>query len=273
MAQFIPVSKTSHAASAWLRPPHYGFSAGFDVVSLLADEMAQMLPALPLAFKRRENAAANAGYQLVALFSPLAGRNLFVKPDGSWLPDYVPILLRAYPFCLLTAAQSGERVVCFDRASGLLTDAGTPGSIRFFTEVGEPGPEFTAIIGLLQHYEQRRALTQRAVDTLAELNLITPWNLVVKDESGREQEGAVKVCKIDGAALQKLPADQLVQLHACGALMIAHAQLLSEPRVQHFGQLLQKQISAQPPQTNLAPPTNLDALLASRSDMLRFDNL
>jgi hypothetical protein len=55
--------------------------------------------------------------------------------------------------------------------------------------------------------------------------------------------------------------------------MIAHAQLLSEPRVKHFGQLLQKQISAQPPQTNLAPPTNLDALLASRSDMLRFDNL
>jgi hypothetical protein len=73
--------------------------------------------------------------------------------------------------------------------------------------------------------------------------------------------------------LQKLPADQLVQLHACGALMIAHAQLLSEPRVQHFSQLLQKQISAQPPPANPAPPANLDAFFGSKSDLIKFDKL
>lgn len=269
MADFIPVNKVSHAASAWLRPPHYGFSAGFDMISLLADEMSQMMPALPLAFKRREKAS----YQLVALLSPLVGRNLFVKTDGSWLADYVPTLLRAYPFCLLTAAPSGERIVCFDRESGLLTDAGTPGSLRFFTADGEPAPEFTEIMGLLRNFEQRRVLTQQAVDALAELNLITPWNLVVKDESGREQEGAVKVCKIDGTALQKLSADQLVQLHACGALMIAYAQLLSESRVQNFSQLLQGQPQAQPAQAVPAPPVNIDAFLGADAGLIKFKNV
>jgi len=270
MAVFIPISKSKHARSAWIRPQHYGFAAATEMVPLLAEEADQVMPEMSLAFRLQRNPAGKVNYQLVALLSPLAGRNLLVKSDGSWLSGHVPVQFRGYPFRLLTSTATGEQVVCFDQASGLLTEAGAPGSTPFFEDNGEPSSAFKGVLVFLQQYEQRRVPTQQAVDALAELNLIIPWPLVVQDEAGKPAKGAVRVHKVDGAALQKLSAEPLFQLHQCGALPIAYAQLLSEPRVQHLGTLLQAQGSHKQPPPASSTQANFDAFFAAQSDVIKF---
>ena len=47
--------------------------------------------------------------------------------------------------------------------------------------------------------------------------------------------------RVDAAALQKVTAESLYKLNECAALPIAYAQLLSESRVQAFGELLRVQ--------------------------------
>ena len=257
MATFVAVSKSAHADSAWLRAQNFGFSASMEMVSLLGEEIAFAMPTLPLAFRLQRDATGSGSYHLVALLSLVAGRNLLLNPDGSWLTEYVPALLRGYPFRLLPSTKAGEKAVAFDQESGLLTDANTPGSQRFFDGNGEPAPPFRDVLDFLGKCEQSRAATQQAVDALAELNLIVPWNIVLKDDVGREQAGVVKPFKIDGAALQRLSAEQLAGLHGCGALMIAHAQLLSEPRIQNLGRLMQEQAAPPAPGPAAVPASDL----------------
>ncbi len=153
------------------------------------------------------------------------------------MTGYIPAKLRSYPFSLRTAAETGQPIVCFDQSSGLMTQTSAPGVKPFFTEDGKPGPALTHVMTLMQQYEQRRNQTLTAVATLAEFDLLTPWKIVLEYDAGRKR--SVKgLFKVSAKALHTIGAESLPRLHQSGALAIAYAQLLSEQRVQTFGELL-----------------------------------
>jgi hypothetical protein len=271
MSDIIPISKTKHSGFGWLQSENYSFAAQDTMVPIVVDEISNIIPTLPIAFRKRTDQAEKIAYELVALLSPVAKRNLFVKPDGSWLTGYIPAKLRTYPFSLRTASETGQPIVCFDQASGLMTQTSAPDNQPFFAEDGKPSPAFSHVMNLMQQYEQRRTQTLTAVETLAELELLSPWSIALKNDAGMKH--SIKgLFRVNASALQKVSAENLHKLHQCGALAIAYAQLLSEQRVQSFGELLLSHSELYKKQAESVTLGNIDALFGNKSDMLNLDN-
>ncbi len=98
MSDFVPLSKDKHKGFGWLKAQNYNFAAQDTTVPLVVDEIGKAMLTLPVVFRRKPVSSTNAGYELVALLSPVAKRNLHVKPDGSWLSDLHPRLPAGLPF-------------------------------------------------------------------------------------------------------------------------------------------------------------------------------
>ena len=100
MPRFVPVNRERYGQKKWLRYTSYAFAAGEVVTPIVAAELARAALALPCAFLQQ-----SGRYTLVAVLSLIAGRNMFVGPDGRWLGPYVPAVFRLYPFRVLPTEQ------------------------------------------------------------------------------------------------------------------------------------------------------------------------
>ena len=120
--------------------------------------------------------------------------------------------------------------------------------------------------------EKRREQTQQAVDALAEKDMLAPWNLVSK-EASKDIQPIRNVYKFNAAAAKQLDQDSLYQLHQREALPIAYAQLLSEWRIQKFGEQLQKQDAALKESKTSVSLEEIEELLGGgkQDDILSFD--
>src|SRR5919112_5480426 len=119
MPEFTVVSRERHAGKAWRPYTSYAFAAGDAVLPLVASELGQAVMGMPVAFVRQDGR-----YVLMAVLSLTPERNLFVAPDGRWLGEYVPMVLRGYPFRVLRPEGREESILCVDENSGLVVDAG-----------------------------------------------------------------------------------------------------------------------------------------------------
>src|SRR5262249_8319335 len=91
----VPVSRELHGNLRVKPLESYDFARSLPVIRVLAGEIAQAAAHFPLVFIKDGDA-----FQLFALMGITGGENLFVSPDGRWVNDYVPAMLRRYPFML-----------------------------------------------------------------------------------------------------------------------------------------------------------------------------
>jgi hypothetical protein len=221
MPQFTAVSRERHVSKAWRRYTSYVFAAGDAVLPMAASELAQAIMSMPVAFVKQDGR-----YVLMAVLSLTPGRNLFVAPDGRWLGEYVPAVLRGHPFRLLrpeSAEQSIQSILCVDEHSGLVVDAG-PGE-PFFNADGTLGDTLTQVLDFLSQLERSRTATDIAVAALAETGVIEAWPLTLKNSGA-----AVPVIGLHRIAENRFNAlddEALLTLRRASALPIAYMQLLS----------------------------------------------
>ena len=216
----------------------YAFAAGGNLIPLVAAELVQAVPAMPLGFVQ-----SGEGFQLVAVTALQPGANLFVAPDGRWLGAYVPAALRGYPFRLVKPQDRADSVLCIDKASGLVVEAGQ--GETFFDEDGQPSKALRDVLELLSQVERSRMATQAAVDALAAASLIQPWPLSIKQN---EKNVAVTgLYRIDEPALNALGDEAFLSLRRSGALPVAYAQLLSMNQLSVLQRLSQIQAKLKAP--------------------------
>lgn len=234
--QLTAISKEQFSGKAWRRYTSYAFAAGETLIPLVAAELAQAVPAMPLGFVQ-----SGEGFQLVAVTALQQGANLFVAPDGRWLGAYVPAALRGYPFRLVKPQDRADSVLCIDQASGLVVEAGQ--GETFFDEDGQPSKAVKDVLELLLQVERSRMATQWAVDALAAAGLIHPWPLSIKQ--GEQNMPVTGLHRIDEAALNALETEAFLTLRRSGALPVAYAQLLSMKQLAVLQQLAQIQAKLQ----------------------------
>ena len=219
MTELAAISPERHAKKAWKQATDYAFAARDTVIPLVDTEFSKVVPAMPMGFIEQEG-----GYQLVAITSLQPGTNLYVGPDGKWLVPYIPAALRAYPFKLAQQGNTENLTLCINEASGLVVDNTEDGNV-FFDDQDEPTQKTRDILNFLTEIEASRAVTQRAVDGLADAGLITPWALNLRQE---EEVVPVKgLFHVDEAALNKLDDADFLTLRKERGLALAYAQLLS----------------------------------------------
>lgn len=267
--QLAAVTSERHGQKALKRnEAHYTFAAQDSLIPVVAAELPQLVPMLPLAFLPSEN-----GYLLMAMTSLLPGQNLFVVPTtGQWLGAYVPAALRGWPFQMVKPADGDGHVLCVIEDSGLLGAQGE--GTDFFDDSGNPTQPIQEIADFLSQVERNRAATQVAVDALNSAGLIQPWSLLTEKDGGTLPVNGL--FRIDEAALNALDADTLKGLCDKGALAIAYAQMFSMNQLSVLDKLkpMREQLQAQAQaaqQATGAGDLNLEFL--NSSGTISFGNL
>ena len=242
MAEFAAVTPESHAKKVWKQVTNYTFAASDTVIPLVGSEISKVAPVMPIGFVKQE-----AGYQLVAITSLQLGKNLYVAPDGKWLGAYIPSALRAYPFRLLKPEDAEKSILCINEASGLVVESTEEGN-DFFDDENQPVQGIKDIVNLLSQVEASMLVTERAVNALADADLIAPWEINLKQ--GEEVVPVEGLFRVDEAALNKLDDEDFLTLRKAGGLAVAYGQLFSMSQLAVLerlgvlqGQILEQQVA------------------------------
>ena len=234
MAQLTVISREQHANKRWKRYTSYSFAASDAVVPLVVQELPRACLALPIGFVKTDS-----GFQLVAVQGLLPGKNLWVAPDGRWIGPYVPAAYRGYPF-VLANTEDGERVLCVREDSGLVSEG--EGEL-FFDDEGNPAKPVQDVLNFLDQVSGNAQVTARMCALLAGHELIQPWNVQIKTESG--EQPVQGLFRIDEAKLNALPAEAFEALRQGGVLPLVYCQLLSMQHLPVLGKLAGQHAEAQ----------------------------
>jgi hypothetical protein len=224
------ITRERHTHKKWLRPTDYKFAATANIAPVGAAEMVSAARAFPLAF-----AEVDGSVTLAALFSLQPGRNLFVTLDGRWLASHIPAVFQTYPFNL-GRKPDGNFALCINESSGLVRDAAVGDvGFPFFDPDGTPSPETRTIVEALTKAQREIEKIRAAVGTLVARNLLEPWPIVSKDESGERRIGGLR--HVNEKALNALGAEDLLALRNSGGLAIAYCQMFSMGNIAVLGTL------------------------------------
>lgn len=223
MANYQPVSPSTHAHMRWNRDPTLRFTAGFTTAILTITELPRAALALPIGFIEM-----NESYAPVAILGLEKGKNLFFDAATGWNCPFVPSVFATHPFKI---GKSGEQhILCVDSESDLLSEtSGEP----FFLDNGELGPTTRLVADLLKESERAYMATRQACAFMKKANIIRPWNITIKTEKGESKPAGF--FRVDEAALNSVSADELVELRRTGALMMAYCQTLSSQHLASLG--------------------------------------
>lgn len=265
MPHYVPLQPSVHRHAGFQRAQDVYHAAHDRFAPLLLDELAQVLPYMPLCFI--PHTGDSTRFQLVGLQGLHDNQNLFLHPKShKWLVGYTPACYRAYPFGLVTDDNTGKQVLGFDMNSGLLRESlDAPRAVAFFDENNQPAQTLKDTLAFLKALEEGKQRTQQAVDALAEQGLIQPWPVAL--QIGEEKETLAGLYRIDAEALQQLSDEALGKLNRVGALQLAYAQLFSQPQLKHLGKLASVHARA----GDMAANDNLDELFGEGDDDFTFD--
>jgi hypothetical protein len=261
MPTWQAIQSRQHINSGWRPPTDYRHAKEEALAPVTITELSQAIPHYAMAFRELSD-----GYQLVAILSLQSGVNLYVGADNRWQASFVPACFRSYPFNLLPNKQ-GTLVVCIDLDSGLFHEQAEPEDKPIFNADGEPTEAVQEVITFMQQRHKQQAITQKAVNKLAENNLIEPWPVQLRADSG-EVQNVTGLFRIAESKIKSLGPDALSDLVQHGALALAYAQLFSMPNFSRLGELAK--YHAQQAQQSEQP--DIDQLFGS-DDTLHFDNI
>lgn len=229
--ELVPLSSRRHAALRVKPQTDFKFARGVHTAVLMHSEFIQAAASYPIVFVEDSDID---GFRPVALLGLQRGENVFVDADGEWLADYIPVVLRAYPFALARArageAPEGERLaVCIDAASELVSL--TEGS-RLFDASGVPTEVLEQAKSLLRATRDMQQATDLFSRALAERNLLIPLGVKARRANQTLEVGGCYTINHD--RLEGLPDAKLCELRQPGWLAAIYSHLVS---LQHFERL------------------------------------
>lgn len=241
MAQngLIPVSLARHGHRYWRRFTSYDFARKLRDCSVVADEILPAAAAFPIVFK-----SFGQGIEPVALLSMSSEHSSpFVSDDGRWLACYVPFALRCFPFCSGPGLTETAKPRLFvDEASGLLTDDAQDEPFFVNEQLTKDLREAGSFLAA-QH--AARLGTQDLCKQIDRQDLFVELDHY---EGIPVPDGSLTV---DPQRLRCLPAPQVSDLMASGALRLIHAHHVSLSHCAWLSQA-QRRVGAAP-QQKLAP--------------------
>jgi hypothetical protein len=257
MSEWVALSRTTHAEMHWRPRDGYRFTAYQQIIPVLVAELAKLIPHYALGFIQQ-----GESYQPVALTGLGGEKNLYLNHDGRWLANYVPSILRGYPFSL-ARVENDQQVLFVERESLLEEGVGEP----LFDEQGNLAERLRQTLSFLSQREQNRQATHAACRALADKGLIEPWPLQGRGE-GQEPFKVEGLYRIDETALNQLEAGAFSALRVHGALSLAYAQLLSMSQLSQLAERAKYHAKLQSTQSTSG---SLNSLFDGGDDELIFD--
>lgn len=169
----VPVNKTRHGSKKIKVVGNFKFASPFHLAYLTVQEFVRAASTYPIVFLEDES---QDGFRPVALLGLEAGKNLFVSEEGVWDANYIPAIVRRYPFALSRAEEADRYLVCVDEGSEMLNDEE---GVALFDDKGEPTPVMENVKRYLSELQQMDESTRAFTRFLKENNLLTPLSMRV----------------------------------------------------------------------------------------------
>lgn len=158
----------------------------------------------------------------VAVFGLAQDDNLYVNADGRWRANYIPAMLRSYPFCI--ARINAERyAICVDKA---FQGYDAPGGERLFDEAGAPTEMMKAMSTHLETLETEIQRTRYIGQRLLELDLLQDMRFDATLPDGR-QHTVDGFLTVNEKKATELPDAVVMELHRNGLLGLLHLHWVS----------------------------------------------
>lgn len=194
-----------------------GWVKSLITINLAASEMPSAALAFPCVMTHSE-----AGGRLLAVTGLEQGRNLFVDDKGRWLGEYLPAVMRTWPFRLLDQAdEEGARPIAVQRDALNLTQGDD-----LFDDKGQEKPWLQSVMKELVALDAAEATTSEMVSALHAAGVLTERALQAVLPSGRQME-LTGFLSVDEHKLNALEDKVVADLHRQGALAMAYLHLLS----------------------------------------------
>jgi hypothetical protein len=219
----VPLDRDRHR-NARLRLPinDWGMARRLNALFVAAVEFGDVAKECPIVFIRAGK--GDDGVEQIAPIAVLgmvADQNLY-EEGGQWRGNYVPAVLRCYPFCIARFDEQ-QFAICVDQAwTGLNETEGEP----LFQADGSPTELLKNMQQHLETMETEIQRTRMVGHRLMELGLLQDMRFDATLPDGR-QHSVDGFLTVDEAKMQALPDATVGQLHRDGILGLVHAHWLS----------------------------------------------
>jgi hypothetical protein len=187
-----------------------------------AVEFGDVCREFPIVFvKAGKEADGRDAIAPIAVLGLTQNQNLYVSGER-WRAQYMPAILRFYPFCIARIDQS-RFAVCMDTAfKGLNTEEGQP----LFDAEGKPAELLQTMQKQLEALEAEIQRTRLVGQRLQELDLLRDmrFDATMPDGSQHTVDGFLTV---DETKVTALPDNVVAELHRNGILGLVHLHWVS----------------------------------------------
>jgi hypothetical protein len=157
----------------------------------------------------------------IAVFGLVQNQNLYVTGER-WRAQYIPAVLRAYPFCI-ARIDDDRFAICVDTAwKGASETEGQP----LFTEAGEQGDLLKEMTTYLETLEAEIQRTRLVGKKLLELDVLREMRFDATLPDGR-QHTVDGFLTVDEKKMTELPDNVVGELHRTGVLGLVHLHWVS----------------------------------------------
>ncbi len=201
----------------------WGVARQLNSMFVAAAEFADACREYPVVFIRAGNDPdGKPALASVAVFGLGREENLFLQPDGSWRANYIPALLRTYPFAIGRLDEQSF-AICADMAWPGLSE--TTGE-RLFDDQGAPSELTKTVQAQLEQIELEVQRTRLVGQKLSELDLLREMRFDVTLPNG-DKVAVEGFLTVDEAKLKALSDAQVLDLQRSGLLGLVHAHIIS----------------------------------------------
>ncbi len=200
----------------------WGVAKDLNALFVAATEFADVCREFPIVFvKAGQEADGKDAIAPIAVLGLTQQENLYVSGER-WRAQYMPAILRMYPFCI--ARVDDERfAICVDMA---FPGAGNEKGQSVFDAEGKPAELLTTMQKELETLEGEIQRTRLVGRRLMDLGLLVDMRFDVTLPGGR-QHTVDGFLTIDEKKATDLPDDVVAELHRSGVLGLMHLHWVS----------------------------------------------
>jgi hypothetical protein len=190
------------------------FTARLNGLFVPVTEFSDVCREYPIVFVRTgADAQGTPEFAPIAMLGMTQNDNLYLGADQRWRADYVPVMLRTYPFCI-GRLDDQKFAICLDMAwPGVGKDKGLP----LFTPEGEATELTSSAIQQLEKLEADIQRTRAVCATLHKLGALKSMRFDATTAAGRKHS-VDGFFSVDVDVMQNLPDNTVGELHRNGLL-------------------------------------------------------
>lgn len=220
MSQYVPLTPEHHKNLKVTQFPDHSKFATYNLTPIAVHEFPALACEYVLAFVKNEQTGE---FIAVAMTGIREGENLFCE-NNRWNSHFLPATVANEPFLLARKDNDGDNYfICIDQDSKSLSS--TEGD-ALFNNNGERSEFLNARAQQLSQVEGRRAQTTDFIQTLKNLELLTPQSLRL-NVGGDNTENINGLFLVDENKLTQLDDQAFLELKAKGYLAPIYSHLIS----------------------------------------------